>query len=150
MVENRCAPLSSALTPPLSSPRLLPRRISPSPFTIRRLAKLPPRYSSNFRSDEAARNCNDVFGRLTYKLGNLFIRVARCALATWEMYGIVGNLQTPRKRATSAACARQRGEIRIASRNGGGGVSHRRYKNTSSPANASIVAFRRGFVDIRG
>lgn len=78
----------------LSSPS--PRPLSPSLFPLSSdvyRVKLPSRYSSNFRSDEAARNCNDVFGRLTYRLGNLFIRIAR--RAPGEMYGIVGNLQTP-------------------------------------------------------
>lgn len=107
--------------------------------------KLPPRYSSNFRSDEAARNCNDVFGRLTYRLGNLFIRIAR--RAPGEMYGIVGNLQTPlslsqRETETSAVCVRVRARRWNKNREWkwqGSSVSHRRYKNTSSMANASIV-----------
>lgn len=49
--------------------------------------KLPSRYSSNFRSDKATRNCNDVFGRLTYRLGNLFIRVATCEVSERERVG---------------------------------------------------------------
>lgn len=121
---------------------------APPPSDVYRV-KLPARYSSNFRSDGVARNCNDVFGRLTYRLGNLFIRVARraraprppaLAPATWEMYGIVGNLRTPRAKRKLPPSAAPAGEIRIASGNGSCGVSHRRRdKNTSSPANVSIT-----------
>lgn len=49
---------------------------------------------------------------------------------------------TPRAKRKLPPPAPASDEIRIASGNGGGGVSHRRYKNTSSPANASIVASR--------
>jgi len=94
IAENRCPGEEGVASRSLlSSP---PRPLSPSLFPLSSdvyRVKLPPRYSSNFRSDEAARNCNDVFGRLTYRLGNLFIRIARRAPS--EMYGIVGNLQTP-------------------------------------------------------
>lgn len=67
MVENRCPP-----RPLLSSLLCFSRSCYPT-STV----KLPSRYSSNFRSNEAVRNCNDVFGRLTYRLGNLFIRARR-------------------------------------------------------------------------
>lgn len=76
-----------------------------------------------------------MFGRLTYRLGNLFIRVARRAPATWEMYGIVDNLRTPRakRKLPSISAAHPRRNKNRASANGSCGVSHRRDGNTSSP-----------------
>lgn len=129
----------SSPLPPQTVPRA-PRPAIPGAPDVYRV-KLPSRYSSNFRPDEVARNCNDVFGRLTYRLGNLFIRVARRPPPpppTWEMYGIVGN--TPRAKRKLPPSAAPAGEIRIASGNGSCRVSHRRRdKNTSSPTDAAIT-----------
>lgn len=166
MVENRCPSLARARQPSFSSSTfsLSPVPLvlvlsAPPPSDVYRV-KLPLRYSSNFRSDEVARNCNDVFGRLTYRLGNLFIRVARRertpsstsnllpthlparshrrrgkCMESLATYG-----HTPRETETSAVCGPRRQNKNREWKRQLCGVSHRRRdKNTSSPADVSTT-----------